>query len=184
MRLLLGVTGGIAAYKACDLVSRSVKNGWEVRVVMTASATRFVGPLTFEALTNHPVMIDALATGHSPDGVHAVEHIQWAKWAEVACIAPLSANTLGKLACGLADDALTTVMLALPDGVPQVLCPAMNTQMWNHPLVGRNVGWLTDTGRVSWVDPTIKRLACGDTGVGGLAEVDEIMAAIAAAGPG
>ena len=100
MKLLLGVSGGIAAYKACDLVSKARKKDWEVRVVMTHSATRFVGSLTFEALSNQPVMLDALAAGHSA-GPDAVEHIAWAKWADAACVAPLTANTMAKLACCL-----------------------------------------------------------------------------------
>ena len=103
VKLLVGVSGGIAAYKACDLVSRAAREGWETRVVMTRNATRFVGPLTFEALSGHPVMVDALETGHSPDGVSAVEHISWAKWADVAVVAPLTANCLAKLAIGLAE---------------------------------------------------------------------------------
>ena len=139
--------------------------------------TRFVGPLTFEALCNHPVMVNALSTGASPEGASAVEHVSWAKWADVAVVAPATANTIGKLACGLADDALSTVWLALPPDVPRLLCPAMNTRMWDNPMVQRNLGWLSDAG-FELVAPTRKRLACGDVGVGGLAEVDDIVEAI------
>jgi phosphopantothenoylcysteine synthetase/decarboxylase len=178
MRVLLGVTGGIAAYKAADLVSKLVSGGHEVRVVMTRSATQFVTPLTFEALSGQPVMVDALATGATGDGPSSIQHISWAKWAEVACVAPLTANTLGKLAMGLADDALTTVWMALPPGIPNILCPAMNTQMWDHPIVQRNLAWLEDTRRYTLIAPVSKRLACGDVGVGGLAEVPDILAAI------
>lgn len=173
MKLLLGVTGGIAAYKACELTSLAVKAGHEVRVLMTAGATRFVGPTTFEALSGHPVMTDTFAD--------ALAHIEWAKWADVACVAPLSANVLGKLACGLADDALTTVLMAVPRGVPVVLGPAMNTEMWLHPVVQRNLGWLAELDRYEVVDPTSKRLACGDEGVGGLAEPADLLAAAEAA---
>ncbi len=173
MRLLLGVTGGIAAYKACELVSLATKAGHEVRVVMTAAGTRFVGPTTFEALTDHPVMTDTFDD--------ALAHISWAKWADVACIAPLSANTLGKLACGFADDALSTVFMAVPRGVPVVLAPAMNTEMWFHPVIQRNLGWLEELGRYEIIAPVDKRLACGDVGVGGLAEPAEILSAIEAA---
>lgn len=180
-RLLLGVSGGIAAYKACDLVSRAVKAGLEVRVVMTPNAMRFVGPLTFEALSGHPVMVDALTTGTAPDGVSAVEHVSWAKWADVACVAPLTANTLARLACGLADDALSTVFLALPAGTPVVLCPAMNTAMWAHPVVERNRRWVDELGRATWVEPVSKRLACGDVGPGGLAAPEDILGAVLAA---
>lgn len=181
MRVLLGISGGIAAYKAADLTSTLVKRGHEVRVAMTPAATRFVGPLTFEALSAHPVMTDALATGASPGGVSAIEHIDWAKWAEVAVVAPLTASTLGKLACGIADDALTTVWMALSGDVPNLLCPAMNTKMWEHPVVVRNLRWLEELGRYTIVAPSHKRLACGDVGVGGLADVPDIVEAIEAA---
>lgn len=175
MNLLLGVTGGVAAYKACELTSLAIKAGFSVRVVMTPAATRFVGPLTFEALTNHPVMLDALATGHSPGGASAVEHVAWAKWADVACIAPLTASTLARIATGLADDALTTVWLALPPRVPRVLCPAMNTAMWEAPVVQRNLRWIDELGGSTVVAPVSKRLACGDVGPGGLADPTEIL---------
>jgi phosphopantothenoylcysteine decarboxylase / phosphopantothenate---cysteine ligase len=178
MRVLLGVTGGIAAYKACELTSRLVKRGDEVRVVMTPSATQFVGALTFESLSGHPVMIEILETGASAEGTSAVRHIAWAKWATHALIAPLTASTLGRLACGIADDALVTSWLAIPPGIPNLLCPAMNTQMWDHPIVRRNLKWLEDTGRYKVVAPSEKRLACGDVGVGGLAEIDDVVTAL------
>jgi len=176
-RILLGVSGGIAAYKAADLVSRLVKADREVRVVMTRSATRFVTPLTFEAMSGHPVMVDALATGSGGEA-SAIEHIDWAKWADRAVVAPCTANTLARLAVGLADDALSTVFMALPEGVPTWVCPAMNTAMWDHPVVQRNLRWLDELGRYTIVAPTSKRLACGDVGVGGLAEVDDIVSAV------
>ena len=179
VRLLVGVSGGIAAYKAADLVSKAVGRGWEARVVMTREATRFVGPLTFEALSGHAVMVDALATGGSGEGASAIEHIAWAKWATVAVVAPLTASTLAKLAVGIADDALTTVWMALPSGLPNLLCPAMNTAMWDNPVVRRNLRWIDELGRYTVVAPVAKRLACGDVGVGGLAEVSDIVAAIA-----
>ncbi len=180
-RLLLGVTGGIAAYKAADLVSRAVKAGYEVRVVMTPNATRFVGPLTFEALSAHPVMVDALATGAALGSLSAIDHIDWAKWATVACVAPLTASSLARIALGLADDALSTVLLAIPAGTPIVLAPAMNTAMWENPLVQRNIRWIDELGRYTWVEPVAKRLACGDVGVGGLADAADILDAIEAA---
>lgn len=173
--LLIGVCGGIAAYKAADLASRAQKLGFQVRVVMTPSATRFIGPLTFNGLTGHPVLTDPFAMSGGPDPASSIEHIAWAKWAHLAVIAPLTASTLGRLACGLADDALTTVFMALPAGVPTLLCPAMNTAMWEHPVVQRNRGWLDALGRYHWLDPIEKRLACGDVGVGALAEVDDIL---------
>jgi phosphopantothenoylcysteine decarboxylase/phosphopantothenate--cysteine ligase len=169
MNLLLCVTGGIAAYKACELCSAALKQGHVVRVVMTASATKFVGPLTFEGLTGHRVMVDTFAD--------AMDHIRWAKWADVAVVAPLTANTLAKLAVGLADDALTTVLMALPAGKPVVLAPAMNTEMWHSPVVQRNLRWLAELGRYQLVEPAEKRLACGDFGPGALADPAEILAA-------
>jgi phosphopantothenoylcysteine decarboxylase/phosphopantothenate--cysteine ligase len=178
MRILLGVTGGIAAYKACELVSLSIKAGHEVRVVLSANGARFVGAATFEALTGHSVLSDTFEGADSG----GIDHIEWAKWCDVACIAPLTANTLGKLACGLADDALSTVFMALPRGKICVLAPAMNTEMWFHPVVQRNLKWLSDMDRYRIVDPIEKRLACGDEGLGGLAEPESILAAVEAAG--
>ena len=167
MKLLIGITGGIAAYKACELVSSAIKAGHEVRVMMTPNAERFVGSLTFEGLTGEPVLTNTFAD--------AMAHIEWAKWSDVICIAPLTANTMAKLACGLADDALTTVLMATPAGIPIVLGPAMNTEMWNHPATQRNRKWLEDMNRYRWVEPVNKRLACGDTGPGGLADPSELL---------
>lgn len=173
MNLLLGVTGGIAAYRAAELVSLAVKRGHAVRVILTANGARFVGAVTFEALSGHKVMVDTFAD--------ALDHIAWAKWAEVAVVAPASANVLGKLACGLADDALSTTLMALPRGRRVVLAPAMNTEMWLNPVVVRNLRWLDELGRFTVVAPAEKRLACGDVGPGGLAEPAEILAAAEAA---
>ena len=173
-KLLLGVSGGIAAYKACDLTSLAIKAGWDVEVILTENATRFVGPLTFAGLTGRPVHTDTFAPGA------AMAHIQLAKWADIVAIAPLSANTLGKIACGLADDLLTTTLLALPRGTRCLLAPAMNTEMWFKPVVQRNIRWIDEMERFSWIAPTEKRLACGDHGIGGLAEPADILAALEA----
>ena len=167
MNLLVGVTGGIAAYKAAELVSAAVKASHTVRVIMTENATRFVGPTTFEGLTGHPVLTNTFGD--------AMAHIQWAKWADSAVIAPLTANTMAKLAMGLADDALTTVVMAIPAATPITLAPAMNTVMWEPPATVRNRDWLEAMGRYRFVDPISKRLACGDIGPGGLAEVSDIL---------
>ena len=175
MKILLGVTGGIAAYKACELASLAVKGGHEVQVILSANATRFVGAITFEALTGRPVLTDTFAD--------ALAHIALAKWADVAVVAPLSAHTLGKLACGLADDALTTTLMALPRGRRCVLAPAMNTEMWFNPVVVRNLRWIHELGRYTVVEPTSKRLACGDVGPGGLADPPDILAIVAGEGP-
>ncbi len=171
MKILLGVTGGIAAYRACELTSLAVKAGHSVRVVMTQNATHFVGPLSFEALSGSPVLTNTFAD--------ALAHIEWAKWADVAVVAPCSANVLAKLACGLADDALCTTLMALPRGRQVVIAPAMNTEMWLNPVTQRNLRWLDELGRFTIVAPTEKRLACGDFGPGGLAEPSDILAAVA-----
>ena len=143
MKLLLGVTGGIAAYKACELTSLALKRGHAVRVVMTRSATEFVGPTTFAGLTGQPVMLDTFSD--------AMAHIEWAKWADVACVAPLTANTLSKIALGMADSALTTVLLALPRGRPVILGPAMNTEMWENPATQRNLSGRAAGGEAAGV---------------------------------
>ena len=170
MKVLLGVTGGIAAYKAAELVSAAVKAGHDVRVVMTDNAQRFVGPATFEGLTGHEVM-----TNNFDD---AMAHISMAKWADAVLVAPLTANTMAKLAMGLADDALTTVLLAVPKVTPVLLAPAMNTAMWSHPVTQRNLSWIDALQRYTVIPPVSKRLACGDVGPGGLAEVVDLLAAI------
>ena len=173
MRLLLCVTGGIAAYKACELCSLAVKAGHEVQVLMTRRSQDFVGPLTFAGLSGRVVLTD--------EGEAAMDHIHAAKWAEVACVAPATANVLGKLACGLADDLLSTTLMALPASKPVVLGPAMNTEMWAQPVVQRNLRWLQELGRFTVVPPTSKRLACGDVGPGALADPADLLAACEAA---
>lgn len=178
MRILLGVSGGIAAYRACELVSLAVKGGHDVRVVMTANATRFVGAVTFEAMSGHAVLLDTFAGASIADSTSAVDHVNWAKWPDVAMVAPCSANVLGKLACGLADDALTTVLMAMPARVPLLLAPAMNTEMWHHPVVQRNLRWIEELGRARVIPPVSKRLACGDVGMGGLPEPTALLAAL------
>ena len=177
VRLLVGVTGGIAAYKAADLCSQAMKAGYEVRVMMTPSATHF------EGLTGQPVFVDVLGTGADTEGASAVRHISWARWPDVVCLAPVTLTTLSKLAVGIADNALLTVVHALEPSVPVLVAPAMNTQMWEHPTTQRNLRWLDETGRYQLVAPSSKRLACGEVGVGGLAEVPDLMSAIVGASP-
>lgn len=173
MNCLLGISGGIAAYKSADLTSKLVGLGHDVRVVMTPSATRFVGPLTFEGLTGHPVLLDG---GH-PEGAPPppMAHIDWARWSEVAILAPATASTLGKLAHGIADNTLLSLWLALGADVPQLICPAMNTAMWEHPAVRQNVATVSAWPGVALVPPISKRLACGEVGEGALADIDTIL---------
>ena len=171
-RVLLGVTGGIAAYKAAELVRRLREAGAEVSVVMTASATRFVTPLTFEVLSGRPV-----ATSLFDVDDPQIEHIRLARWPDVICVAPCTANTIARFAHGLADDLLSTLWLASLPEVPLVLAPAMNTAMWDKPIVQSNLAALVDGGRCTLVPPVSKTLACGEEGTGGLAEVADIVAA-------
>lgn len=167
--LLIGVTGGIAAYKTAALVSRLVQAGAGVTVLMTRSATRLVAPKTFEALSGRPVGLHTFGSGVHP-------HIEAAERAELLCIAPATANILAKAACGLADDLLSTVLLAF-DG-PILMAPAMNCVMWSKPAVQRNVAQLRSDG-VLMIDPEEGYLSCGATGPGRMAEPETIFHAIA-----
>lgn len=169
--VVLGVTGGIAAYKACDLVSRLVKNGLAVHVIMTKAACEFVKPLTFETLTSRRVVCDMFDRNHSWE----VEHISLAKAADVFAVAPATANFIGKAACAIADDMLTTTFLACK--APKVIAPAMNTAMFENPVVQQNLALLKARGAVI-IEPACGHLACGDTGKGKLAEASEIEEAI------
>ena len=176
MRVLLGVTGGIAAYKAAELVRLLQQRGVDVQVAMTASAEEFVRPLTFAALTGHPVLgsLWQPATQTSePD--FDIEHITIAQQIDALVIAPCTANTLAKLANGLADDVLSTVYLATH--APVLIAPAMNVNMWNHPATQANVRALESRG-VTFIAPDSGYLACGMTGGGRLADLETIVEAV------
>ncbi|MDR3364466.1 MAG: phosphopantothenoylcysteine decarboxylase [Clostridiales Family XIII bacterium] len=169
-RILLGITGGIAAYKAADLASRLVKDGFGVDVVMTKNACEFITPLTFQAIVKAPVYTDSFAP--IPD--YSVGHISLAKRADAVVVCPATANLIGKAANGIADDLLTTVLLAAHEK-PRLLCPAMNTAMWENPVVQRNIETLRALGW-SVIEPESGRLACGDEGKGRLADPGPIAA--------
>jgi phosphopantothenoylcysteine synthetase/decarboxylase len=167
--ILIGVSGGIAAYKTAGLVSRLVQAGARVSVVMTRSAARLVGPKTFEALSGRPVRRGVFGPGGHP-------HIEAAEQAELLCVAPATANVLAKAACGLADDLLSTVLLSF-DG-PVLMAPAMNTHMWEKPAVKRNVAQLRADG-VMLIEPEEGYLSCGMRGPGRMASPERIFEAIA-----
>ncbi|MDE7192078.1 MAG: bifunctional phosphopantothenoylcysteine decarboxylase/phosphopantothenate--cysteine ligase CoaBC [Clostridia bacterium] len=167
--VLLGVSGGIACYKSCEIVSRLKKLGAGVDVVMTAHATEFVSPLTFETLSARPVVSDMF----SRERQWEVEHISLAKKADICIIAPATANIIAKLAEGIADDMLTTTYLALK--CPIIIAPAMNTNMYCNPTVKDNLAKLKSKG-VIVVDSIEGRLACGDSGKGKMAEPVDIVA--------
>jgi phosphopantothenoylcysteine decarboxylase/phosphopantothenate--cysteine ligase len=170
MLIALGVCGGIGAYKAVEVARGLQKRGHEVVAVMTAAATRFVGPLTFEAITRRQVLTDQFAPGMNAD----IEHIALASSIDLLLIAPATANIIGKLANGIADDFLSTLYTATR--APLLLAPSMNTQMFAHEAVRRNLDTLASRG-VRFVEPGEGYLACGWVGKGRLAEPDEIVAA-------
>lgn len=162
--VVLGVTGGIAAYKACELLRLLQKRGMDVFVVMTKNACRFVSPLTFETLSGHPVASDTFERPQTWE----VEHVALAKRADLFLIAPATANVIGKLACGIADDMLTTTATATR--APLLIAPAMNTGMWENEAVQANVAALARRG-AHIVGPASGHLACGDSGAGKLEDV-------------
>lgn len=166
--IVLGVSGGIAAYKSCTLVREFVKRGANVDVVITANATQFVTPLTMETLSNNPVSVNMFATHDHRD----VEHVSLAKKADLFVVAPATANVVGKYANGIADDMLTTTLMATT--APVVICPAMNVNMYNSAAYRANVATLKKRG-VYFVDAESGFLACGDVGQGRLAEPKEIV---------
>ena len=171
-RVLLCVCGGIAAYKSAELVRRLRDAGAEVQVAMTDSAQRFVGAQTFQALSHRPVrtsLWDAEAEA-------AMGHLELAGWAQRVVVAPATANTLAKLAHGLADDLVSTLCLATE--APLLVAPAMNHRMWRHPAIQANVATLLARG-VRMVGPNDGPLAEGESGPGRMAEPDEIVAALA-----
>ena len=166
--ILLGITGGIAAYKSASFARLLIKNGYDVRVIMTASAQAFITPLTLQALTGNPVHIDLL----DESAELGMGHIELAKWADLLIIAPATANTIAKLAMGIADDLLTTVCLATT--APILVAPAMNQQMWQHPSVKLNLQTLTDYD-YEIIQPASGEQACGDIGEGRLPEPEQLL---------
>ena len=162
-QLVLGVCGGIAAYKSVELLRLLIKKEARVRVVMTEHAARFIGPITFEALSRQKVCYDLF----DPHDDASISHIHWAEEAEAVIIAPATANMLAKLAHGMADDALSTFMLAVT--CPVMICPSMNTNMYASQPVQRNIGILKNMG-CHVVDPDAGELACGTVGRGRLPE--------------
>ena len=169
--ILLGVTGSIAAYKMANVASALVKKGADVHVIMTKNATNFINPITFETLTNHKCLVDTFDRNFEFN----VEHVSIAKAADVALIAPATANVIGKIACGIADDMLTTTIMACT--CPILVSPAMNTNMYNNKIFRDNMSRLEEYGyRI--IEPDTGRLACGDVGAGKLPSEDILIEAI------
>ena len=168
-RVALFVTGGIAAYKACEVLRGLQKGGCDVRVCMSANATKLVGPTTFEALSGHHVTLGIFGDGETP-----IPHIELSEWADLALVCPATANVIAKMAAGIADDAVSTTLVAC--SCPVVVAPAMNVHMWQNPATQANVKTLVSRG-VQVVGPATGRLACGDVGAGKLEDVSVIVAA-------
>jgi len=170
-KILVGVTGGIAAYKSAYLVRELKKASAEVKVMMTASAQRFVRSLTFETLSENKVGIDLFGDANpSPTA-----HIEWARWPDIIVLSPATANTIAKIANGIADNFLTTTVLASKSKV--LICPAMNVEMYNNPLFQQNVAKLSGVG-YHFLQPNAGDLACGEVGMGRLADASEIKNAV------
>jgi phosphopantothenoylcysteine decarboxylase/phosphopantothenate--cysteine ligase len=169
--LVIGVSGGIAAYKTAALVSQLVQAGAGVSVVMTRSAHQFIGPSTFAALTGRPVLEEVFDPARFPLG----PHIELAAKAELLCVAPATANLLAKAAGGFADDLLSTLLPAFKGRV--LMAPAMNNEMWSHPAVERNVAQLRQDG-IHMIDPEEGWLSCRTRGVGRMASPERILKAI------
>ncbi len=171
--IILGVTGSIACYKACDIANTLTKEGNSVKVVMTEAGTKFVTPLTFRTLTKNKVYTDMF----DDDEPEYVAHIRLAEEADLMVICPASADFIAKAAAGIADDMLTTTYLAYVNK-PIIVCPAMNTNMYENPATRKNLEILRERG-VNIVEPKVAHLACGTTGKGALADLDVIHDAIA-----
>ncbi|MFQ5979440.1 MAG: flavoprotein [Candidatus Heimdallarchaeota archaeon] len=182
MNILLGVTGGISVYKMPTAIGLMKRSGHQVRVVMTKHATKFVTPLTFQAISEGPVFVEMF----EPPKVFNIEHIDLAKEADLVLIAPATANIIGKIANGIADDLLTTVVCATSIDTPVVFAPAMNTLMWENPIVQQNVTKLQgifmqktpSLPKYRLLEPIEKWLACGDLAKGALVEPTTIHQAV------
>ena len=172
-RIVVGVTGSIAAHKAVDLTSLLQRAGYQVNVVMTADALHFVTPTPFKTLSHHPVVTDLY---DAEEGWRPI-HVRLADEADLLVIAPATANVLAKLAVGIADDALSCLALALNGGAKMLVAPAMNGRMWNHPATRRNVDLLRSRG-AEFIGPDDGMLSCGYEGIGRLWPVEQIVARI------
>ncbi|WP_423216824.1 phosphopantothenoylcysteine decarboxylase [Streptococcus equinus] len=168
--ILLAVSGSISAYKSADLANELTKSGYDVHILMTKAATDFITPLTLQVLSKNAVHLDVM----KEDDPKIVNHIELAKKADLFVLAPASANTLAKLAHGMADNIVTATALALPAETPKLIAPAMNTKMYDNPLTQRNISILKEVGYQE-IEPRSSLLACGDVGRGALAEQDTIL---------
>jgi len=172
--ILIGICGGISVYKSCELIRLLIKSDHKVKVVMTKAATRFINPLVFRTLSKNPVYVEMFSENQK----EYTKHISLAKWADLCVVAPISANTLSKVALGICDNLLTTVLCALPDSKKIILVPAMNNFMWKNPLIQENVNKFKKIKRFVLIFPKSGELACGAEGEGRMPEAKEIYKAI------
>lgn len=170
--IILGITGSIAAYKAADIANQLTKSNIVVHTIMTNSATKFITPLTLQTLTRNKVYTDMFEEIYYPD----VRHISLAQKADCCIIAPATANIIGKIASGIADDMLSTVVMACKD-IPIIICPAMNTAMYENQITQDNIKKLMSYG-YQFVEPKESLLACGDIGKGALADIETIISKV------
>lgn len=173
MNIVLGVTGSIAAYKAADIISRLKKLGHEVDVILTESGSRIITPITLQTLSKNKVYMDMFEEITPKE----VKHISLAEKADLMLIAPATANIIGKIANGIADDFLSTVVMAAVNTTPVYIAPAMNTNMYENPIVQANIEKLRSYG-YRFIEPKESLLACGTVGKGALADVDDIIKVI------
>ena len=179
INILVGITGGISSYKSCELVRLFIKSGYSIKVMMTESATKFVSSLVFQELSQNPVYVDMFQEkGVDP---FFIQHISLSRWADICLIAPTSANTLSKIACGICDNLLTTVVLALGENKKVLFVPAMNENMWKNPIIVDNVKKLKGinlpagkAGKYFIMPPQKGELACGVYGEGRMPEPKDI----------
>ncbi len=167
--ILIGVCGGIAAYKVCQLIRLFIRDGHSVKVMMTPAATQFIQPLVFKELTGQPVYSRLFGSNQEN-----TQHIKLSEWANLAIVAPLSANTLSKVSCGICDNLVTTALCAFGVKLPVLLVPSMNENMWNNPIIQKNLTRLKEIKNYTILMPESGELACGRKGVGRMAEPKEI----------
>ncbi|MFH1768286.1 MAG: flavoprotein [Candidatus Omnitrophota bacterium] len=168
--ILIGICGGIASYKTVEAIRQLIKYNCAVKVVMTEAATKFVTPLVFKTVSNNPVYIDmfhAQAIG--------IEHIALSEWVDLSLVAPLSANTLSKIACGICDNLLTTIICALSKKTKVIFVPSMNERMWENPIIQENLNKLKKQSNYHFLYPQVGELACGESGRGRMVEADKIV---------
>jgi len=176
MKILIGISGCIASYKICSLINKIKKDGNFCKVILTVAGEKFITPVTIESLSNEPVYTDLF----EKKNLKGIEHIDLADWSDIMLVAPATYNTINKIACGIADNLLTTVVSALPESTPVFFAPAMNCHMWENVILQENVKKLSNIKRstgnqkYNFIYPKKGHLACGYEGDGVLADIDNI----------